>query len=160
MAKQQFFFFLHLCTKYQHNCTCIQTHLIHTFCCKITAGWFCSLHSHLSLVTSQRRVKVRINQYSNFSFSTQISHLWATHVHTHTHTHMGTRTYEYSDHTQLNLHSLKRAANRYLMDRQQHGTENMAGLQFWEKKYFWVTFEWVQRGFLSERTGKVDGQKT
>ena len=97
---------VHLCTKYQHNCTCIQTHLIHTFCCKIMAGWFCSLHSHLSLVTSQWRVKVRINQYSNFSFSTQISHLWATHIHTHTH--MG----EYSDHTQLNLHSLKRAANR------------------------------------------------
>ena len=41
----------------------------------------------------------------------------------------------------------------------------MAGLQFWGGKQIWVTFEWVQRGFLSEEgkgrwTKNVDGQKT
>ena len=37
-----------------------------------------------------------------------------TRTHTHTHTHTGTRTHEHSDYTKLNLHSLKRAANRHL----------------------------------------------
>ena len=36
-----------------------------------------------------------------------------------------------------------------------HGTENMACLQFWEKKRFQIRFEWVQGGFLSERKWKV-----
>ena len=31
----------------------------------------------------------------------------------------------------------------------------MAGLQFWKKKCFWIRFERVQRGFLSEKKGKV-----
>ena len=31
----------------------------------------------------------------------------------------------------------------------------MARLQFWEKKCFYITLERVQRGFLSERKGKV-----
>ena len=31
----------------------------------------------------------------------------------------------------------------------------MAGLQFGENKCFWIRFEWVHRGFLSERKGKV-----
>ena len=39
--------------------------------------------------------------------------------------------------------------------RQRRGTENMSGLQFGEKKCFEVTFERVQRGFLSERKQKV-----
>ena len=31
----------------------------------------------------------------------------------------------------------------------------MAGLQFWEIFFFYVTFEWVQRGLQSEKKGKV-----
>ena len=39
-----------------------------------------------------------------------------THVRMHTHSHTGTRIHEHSQYTKLNLHSLKRAANRLEME--------------------------------------------
>ena len=74
------------------------------------------------------------------------------HTHTHTHTPRGTCTHKYSDNTKLNT-QLK-TGSKHPGDLEwikMHGTENMAGLQFWEKKCFHIRSEWVQRGFLSER---------
>ena len=76
-----------------------------------------------------------------------------THAHTHTHTHRRTHT-EAPAHTSiLTIQSSKRPGDLEWMKTQ--GTDNMAGLQFWEKKCSEIRFEWVQRGFLSERKGKV-----
>ena len=73
---------------------------------------------------------------------------------THTHIHTRTHTHRHPAHTSiLTIQSRKHLG--YLEWIKTQGTQNMAGLQFWKKKCFYIIFEWVQRGFLSERKGKV-----
>ena len=62
------------------------------------------------------------------------------HTHMHALTHTGTCTHEHTDYTKLNLHNLKRAANR---DSRQMKTAEWNGkcgrsIVFWGKKNFWL----------------------
>ena len=53
-------------------------------------------------------------------------------VRKHTHKHRGTCTHKHSDYTKLNIHSLKQAAERFVMDEDSstEQKEKKAGLQF------------------------------
>ena len=67
-----------------------------------------------------------------------------THAHTHTHTgtrthtHTGTRIHKYTDYTRLIQNLMSHIWNgqqteTWFGGRQQHGTENMSGVLFWER---------------------------
>ena len=68
----------------------------------------------------------------------------------------GTRTHVYADYTQLHLQpTLPHSKQGLEVEEDSSGAGNMAGLLFWKKKMSWCLTEGVQRGFLSERKGKV-----
>jgi len=62
--------------------------------------------------------------------------------------------HKHSDYTKQLIHKM-RSKQTWDAWSQQHGMENMAKLWFWENKCFEVWLECAQRGFLSERKGKV-----
>ena len=75
-----------------------------------------------------------------------------------THTHTGTCTHKHYDYTKLNLQSL----DTWDGWRHQHGTENMAGLKFWEKKCMLHLNE-SREGFCRRGRGRsfhIDGLNT
>ena len=122
---------------------------------------------HIAHYKSQNTVK------TNFS-ERAVTHARA---HTHTHTHPPTHTHTHTL-TQAHAHTsilttqnliyaqLKGTTNRDLRRgkrRQQRGTENMAGLQFWEKKGFRLHFNESREGFCRRERGRslhVDRQET
>ena len=78
-------------------------------------------------------------------------------TYTHARTDTGTRTHEHSDSTKLNLHNLKRAADRELTEADEDSsTERKAGqVCSLGKRYVFRLHLMIQGGFVSERKGKV-----
>ena len=77
------------------------------------------------------------------------------HDHTHTRTHTGTRTHEQSDYTKLNLHSLKRAANRDLRWMNSSTERKTWQVYSLEKKKKFLGYTRMRPERVSERKGKV-----
>ena len=76
-----------------------------------------------------------------------------TQAHTHTHTH--THTHKHSDYTKLNLHSLKRAANRDLRWMNSSTERKTWQVYSLEKKKKFLGYTRMRPERVSERKGKV-----
>ena len=79
-----------------------------------------------------------------------------THAHVHTHRYIHTHTQRCTDYTKLALHTVSMDNKQtWGRGRQQHRSENMAGVLSWKKKCLEVWFESIQTGVILKRKGRV-----